>query len=280
MSPLRVVFDTNAFHGAAFDALEASPLKHLCARGRVTAVYGHVFFEECLRAYGSEKRRPLLLQRWLPLIFATAPSICKDWYQTWHEELVEGRGRKFWPFISPRVFASIQQTAAHAPLDGSWHVYKAALKEEKIEFNKRNDQRQLLVSLRQTVARRGIARSKASPVHVLLREFGPGLILKHVRCRNPKAVASRWLRNPSDYPFFTQFAINLIYLANFAATENNKSIDLNAQADLDVLTHLIHADIVVSNETGFLKSAFEQLWRPEGKVLMTTEEFVAHAKLL
>jgi len=41
------------------------------------------------------------------------------------------------------------------------------------------------------------------------------------------------------------------------------------------MTHLLHADILVSNETGFLKRAFEDLWRPKNKVIFTSQEFVA-----
>jgi len=56
----------------------------------------------------------------------------------------------------------------------------------------------------------------------------------------------------------------------------NEKIDLNAQADLDLMTHLLHADVLVSNETGFLKHAFGQIWLPQGKVLFTSEQFAAH----
>ena len=40
--------------------------------------------------------------------------------------------------------------------------------------------------------------------------------------------------------------------------------------------HLLHADVLVSNETGFLKHAFGQIWLPQGKVLFTSEQFAAH----
>ena len=42
------------------------------------------------------------------------------------------------------------------------------------------------------------------------------------------------------------------------------------------MTHLLHADVLVSNETGFLKHAFGQIWLPQGKVLFTSEQFAAH----
>ena len=51
-------------------------------------------------------------------------------------------------------------------------------------------------------------------------------------------------------------------------------MDLNAQADLDLMTHLLHGDAIVSNEEGFLKTAFDELWRPKGKALFNSAQFV------
>jgi len=45
------------------------------------------------------------------------------------------------------------------------------------------------------------------------------------------------------------------------------------QADLDLMTHRLRADALVSNETGFLRNAFHDIWRPRGKVLFTSREF-------
>ena len=67
----------------------------------------------------------------------------------------------------------------------------------------------------------------------------------------------------------------MVYAMHYAMLEHNDKIDLNAQADLDLLTHLLHSQIVVSNELGFLKSAFNALWKPRGKVLMNSEDFIS-----
>lgn len=48
-----------------------------------------------------------------------------------------------------------------------------------------------------------------------------------------------------------------------------------AGADLDVMTHLLHADALVSNETRFMRTAFDDLWRPKGKIIFTSSEFAA-----
>lgn len=58
------------------------------------------------------------------------------------------------------------------------------------------------------------------------------------------------------------------------------AIDLNAQADMDVMTHFLHADVLVSNETRFMRTAFDEVWRPKGKVLFTSPEFAAFIQKL
>ncbi len=95
-----------------------------------------------------------------------------------------------------------------------------------------------------------------------------------MKCCNPAAVADRWAKDKAQYRFFTTFVMNMLYIAHNAMTKPSASIDLNAQADLDLMTHLLHADALVSNETGFLRQAFDDLWRPRGKALFTSQEFV------
>ena len=68
----------------------------------------------------------------------------------------------------------------------------------------------------------------------------------------------------------------MLYMAFYASTKPNSVLDLNAQADLNVMAHLLHGDVLVSNEQGFLRTAFHDLWKPRGKVLMTGPEFLEY----
>ena len=82
------------------------------------------------------------------------------------------------------------------------------------------------------------------------------------------------------YPYFTAFVRNMTYMGYFSATRPNDAIDLNAQADLDLMTHLLRAHALVTNETGFMRKAFEDLWRPRGKVGFTSQEFAEFIRKL
>ncbi len=61
LTPVRVVFDTNIFSLDNFESLEKSPLRRLFAIRRVVPIYGHVFIEETLRAYGAAGKRDFLV---------------------------------------------------------------------------------------------------------------------------------------------------------------------------------------------------------------------------
>jgi hypothetical protein len=289
-SPLRVVFDTNVFAPGKFELLENGPLPSLCASGRIVLVYGHVFLEETLRAYGVENKRVDLVQRWLPFIAKTADRLCTDFATLWHRELVQGHGAKTNIFLSGRDQERVLGRIDAIPLDGSWHIFPETQKARDVDNAKRAAQREISKGVRQEMAnwRRAVDYNPRRHGVVHLASFferevdfaGRAFIPPNVKCSDPQAVADRWSRGKATYPYFTSFAKNMVYAAHYAATRPNDPIDLNAQADLDLMTHLIHSDALVSNETGFLRTAFNDLWRPLGKVLFTSEEFAAFLALM
>lgn len=104
---------------------------------------------------------------------------------------------------------------------------------------------------------------------------GRAFIAAQIKCSNPLEVANRWSRNKSNFPYSTTFVENMLYIGHRAMTRPNDKIDLNAQADLDLMTHLLRANVLVSNETGFLRKAFDDIWRPRGKAIFTSQEFAS-----
>lgn len=289
-TPLRIVFDTNAFTPCNFDVLEQSPIRRLCKSGRIVPIYGHVFLEETFRAYGSGNKRQELIQRWLPLISETVDRFCDDFVGIWHKELVQGRGRKTNIYMSRSHQEKLLSRLPNIPLDGSWRAWFHSKRERDIEDVKRAAQREISKSIRTEVAdwrravnyhpnRHGVSRWEQyfeSEVDHAGRLF----LHAQVKCKNPQAIANRWSREKKQYPYFTNFVINMIYIAHHAMTRPNDKIDLNAQADLDLMTHLLHADALVSNETGFLCRAFEDIWRPRGKVIFTSQQFADFIQML
>lgn len=283
MTPFRVVFDTNAFTPEKFDLLEKGPLIRLCNSGRIVPIYGNVFLEETFRAYGSEGKRQALVDRWIPFILSTVNRFCDDFLGIWHRELVQGQGPKTNIFMSPVDQSRLIERLPAIPLDGSWRAWHASKYARDIENEKRLAQRETSKAIRQEVAdwRKMIRYDpKTHGISRLDRYFenevenaGRDFLVALVKCKDPNAVASRWARSKGQYPYFTTFVINMLYIAHHAMTKVNSRIDLNAQADLDVMTHLLRADALVTNEGGFMSQAFDDLWRPKGKVKFTSEQF-------
>lgn len=285
-SPLRVVFDTNAFSPQHFDQLEQSPMRKLCGRGTIIPIYGIVMIEETLRAYGHEAKRMELLQRWLPLIGDTVQRFCLDLPRIWHRELVQGRGLKTNIFMSTRLHQAFLLQMARIPPQGDWDAWLDSDAERRTEWERRKALREALSTIRQEVAAEANAQGlnhndfdwknfRSKEIDRVGREF----LLLHLPCRRPSAVARKWSRTKSQYPYFTACIDNVLYSIAHAAAKPNARIDTNASADLDLMTHLLRADVLVSNEKGFLRSAFDDLWRPRGKVLFTSQEFVEFLRL-
>lgn len=286
MTPVRVVFDTNIFSLDNFESLEESPLRRLFAARRVVPIYGHVFIEETLRAYGAAGKRDFLVTRWLPFVVATCDRICNDFNGIFHEELVRGRGPHARKLMSRRDYQRLIERLPHIPLDGTWRAWHASKAERDTEDGKRAAQREVSKEIRAEIADWKKAVGYQPNKHGLpdferyvrseIDLGGRAFISALIKTRNPRAVADRWIRHKSSYPYFTQFVRDMLYIAYYAMTKPNAPMDLNAQADLNVMAHLLQGDLLVSNEKGFLRTAFDDIWKPRGKVLMTGPEFIEY----
>lgn len=286
MTPVRIVIDTNIFSGDNFESLERSPLSRLFAKRRVLPIYGHVFIEETLRAYGSVGKRDFLASRWLLFIIATCDRICNDFNSIFHEELVQGRGRHARQFMSCKDYERFKECIPNIPLDGSWHAWHATQAERDIEDGKRTAQREISKKMRAEVVdwKKAISYQPSKHgqpdferyIQTEIDNTGREFISVLAKAKNISGVANRWARHKQFYPYFTEFVRDILYEAFYAATQPSAPIDLNAQADLNVMAHLLHGDILVSNERRFLLTAFNDLWKPRGKVLMTGPEFLKY----
>lgn len=219
MNALRVVLDTNVFTRDHFDLIDSSPMRALCKRGKIVPVYAGVFFEEMARAYMRESVRADLLNRWLPFISETADRFCEDVPTIWRREVIRGAGRKALIYMKPRVQREMIDRMRKIPPDGSWPLIRETDLERKADIARLHAQRELSKQMRNDVASAKRALSgKASKTlgdkharTVLIPIIGRGMIERHFDTTNPMAVASRWARDPANYPYFTQFVTNMVY---------------------------------------------------------------------
>jgi len=281
--PLRVVFDSNVFTPDGFDILDNSHMRQRCKERYIIPVYGSTFLEETYKAYKIKGKREDLVKRWMPFIADTVERYCTDYLTIWHRELVQGRGVHADIYMTRQDQAKLSQRFRNIPLDGSWPAWVRAQPQITVEEAKRAAQHETSRDVREEFSRWRKRTGYNTKKHGVVkfgqyaageRDFaGRAFLIANVKCVRPHAVADRWAKYWWMYPYFTSFVNNMLYIAHHAMIKNNDKIDLNAQADLDVMTHLLRADALVSNEKGFLKTAFDDLWRPKKKILFTTEQF-------
>ena len=94
------------------------------------------------------------------------------------------------------------------------------------------------------------------------------------------ALADQWAQRPARFPFYSAFVEGLLYQFYHAAAKHNQRIDRNAQADYEQLAYLTWADLVVSDDEGFFREAFEAIWRPLGKRRESSQSFAELAQRL
>jgi hypothetical protein len=103
---------------------------------------------------------------------------------------------------------------------------------------------------------------------------GRYIIECHIEAKNNEYLQDKWSKNKEYYPFITAFVKGAVFAEYYAVIEKNKKLDKNAQADWQLMTYLNRADILVSADMKFQRSAFVELWEPHGKKFMTPDEFV------
>lgn len=290
MRAVRVVFDTNIFSEGPYEILIKSPFARLCRRGRIVPLYGHVLIEETLRAYASEAKREFLVNDWLPFIALTSCGLLNDFEGLIREELVAGRGKHTSIYMDKTRHENFKSNIRQIPLDGSWEVWGASKADRDEDERRRNEQRRIAKVMREEVATKrrefGLKYTSHPPppfaqfVKPEMEMAGRDLIPAFLGTSRASAIADRWSRSMSSYPYFTTCVRDMIYMAYYAMTRPNQPIDSNAQADLNLMAHLLNADVLVSNEEGFLKTAFDDLWRPVGKVRMSATRFVDYIERL
>ncbi len=81
-----------------------------------------------------------------------------------------------------------------------------------------------------------------------------------------------WLMKRSKCPFFCDWAQGMLYSGFYNMKYPNLGIDENAQADIQHLIFLREVDAIISNETGFMRKAWEDIYAPLGKKYLSISE--------
>jgi hypothetical protein len=100
------------------------------------------------------------------------------------------------------------------------------------------------------------------------------LIQEVISVDQPDVKALAWSLDPTRFPHFTAFAELFAYSHYDAEQNQNSPLDWNWQSDAEQLCFLVDVDLIVSADQQFMRRAFDELWKPKGKRMLTPEEFV------
>lgn len=283
---MRLMFDRSAFHGDSFQRLVASELAERVARGQVSVFHNPVFLDETVQSYGSKEP----VKDWQAHL-AYAVKLCNGGIflskmDIWQGEIVRDFGPGA-PYLHPptdsrhytsfsRMLGLLQHAAESGDLQTEW---RESAEEREDTHRKKNNQKGIFSQLRKEVAvavreRRVSGKPKDYPFSEMMKsEFvGTGREFMSVVDEERHAeLADQWSQNPKRYPFYSAFVEGALYAAYYAMIENNRPLDRNAQADYEQLSYLLWADVIVSNDANFFHSAFQALWAPHGKRLVSAE---------
>lgn len=179
----------------------------------------------------------------------------------------------------PRLIETLRQRIATGDLSKEWA--ESATEREDTQ-RKKNNQKTISRELRDEVAdglkeRRLTGSLKDYPFTQFRNsEFARTgrLLMDLVDTRSAAALADQRTRCQTRFPFYSAFVEGFLYHGYHAAVEHNDRIDRNAQADYEQLAYLTWADVVVSDDEGFFRDAYEAIWRPRGKRLESSQSFV------
>jgi hypothetical protein len=280
---MRVIFDRSAFHGDRFELLRLSPLRRLSAQRRVEVFHTATFIDEIIQSYGSSRASSSWREH-----LRYASQICNGGMflaveDIWRGELVDGWGSASRHLLSHESFVGFQVTMLETADTGDLSQEWAESEPERIDARrKKAKQHALFRGAREAVARarregklRG--RLKDYPFSDYRQtEFTRNgrALMRVVDGERATELADLWEANPEQFPYYTAFVEGFVYSQYYAAIEHNGRLDGNEQADYEQLAYLIWADMVVSDDQAFFRSAFDVLWKPRGKRMESAASFV------
>ncbi|WNC88724.1 hypothetical protein RI103_13530 [Paraburkholderia sp. FT54] len=277
---LRITFDRSALHRERFAQVRESGIVQLVSEGKLAVVHSGIFLTETLELYNRKDRREELREQIDFLHEICNGGIFRDSVDIWTDELIRDFALGTPCLTTKEEESRVWQRAMKGIRQASWNHWHATRPMRDQEFVKKAKQRSLYAEIRKVAAeeakRQHLGRALSSyPFEEHRRQafdfLGRDVIQGQFVSRRIEEVQDRWCANKALYPYFTSFVEGLLYASYYAAVKQNSAIDDNSQADIDLLTFLNHADVVVSSDTRFFTAAFEELWKPKGRVLVSPE---------
>lgn len=278
--PFRILIDRSAFHGDGFEKLLEANLLSAAKRKCISIGLTPILLTETMRLWEREGNRQILIKQ-LPILIDIPAVWFRSSAEIWERELVRNELISATAVYGPKEIAR-QKSVLRSEPDLAEVFSESALARQEEQKRKsrlngiRKEMRQEIGSQLKALRGQKFEKGGFAPFQArMIDEIGAELIAKFYPSRRHSEIAHRWSRDKEKYRYFTSFVKGYLYDAYYACAELNSPIDRNAQDDYEQLCYLNDSDVMVTSDMRFMKSAFEELWRPKGKQLWSVGRLAA-----
>jgi hypothetical protein len=267
----RILLDRSIFHGAKFDLLKTSPLIERARAGEIEIFLTPMFFEETVKCGLHDKST--FVSHWNFI----ASINNKKWFKLASEIIAIELGNKLvdeqYYLQFNRVIEHIQEgvemfIADDVPQAGLDDVMKQIT--ENIAIGKQNRKTRLAMRAQTPPGEYNFQTYFETNVEWFIQK---GIMEYH---EHSEHFLDIWRRQRHECPF-TEFFLKCWLSTLYLPVANHQlKVDENDRADAEQLAFLVWADTMVSDDTRFMKSAFDLLFSGSDKSLMTLPKFLMY----
>jgi hypothetical protein len=267
----RILFDRSIFHGNKFDQLRTSSLVERTRTGDFEVFLTPMFFEETLMCGLHDKSTFISHWKYISAIHN------QQWFKLASQIIEIELGNKLVDLQYYLQFDRLIQNirtgverfiAGDLPEDGLQRVLEQI--DENRNTRQQNRQKRLAVRL------------KTPPGQYRFEEFFEGNVEWFIEKglmdyhSDSERFLDTWRKQRVECPFSEYFIRAWLSTIFLPAVNHQLKVGENDRADAEQLAFLQWADIMVSDDTRFMKAAFDLLYSGTGKCLMTLHQFLCH----
>ena len=280
----KILLDRSIFHGPKFELLRQTKLSAL-TKNHTVVIYGNPMLAEetfSLELIGREKEAREQLRYILDI---TNGRWFRDREELFNIELEGKYSHDKYFFLNSeeqkRLLNMVRTIVLKGKL-GEEDIKVITGRKERLSTQRENV-KTILRGMREEVPRRlkrtgkklGDINEDFDKFYITnLEKSGEMMIRsKTIAVTNKDLMVAEWKSHKERYPYFTLWMKAFLYMEYHAMAEQNRKIDINAISDIDQLIYLEGLDGVVSDDTGFMKDAFRQLYG-ENKHFLSSDQFL------
>lgn len=252
----RILFDRSIFHGKKFDQLKASSLVEWIANGEIEVFLTPMFIEETLMCGLRDKATFVLHWAYLSSISN------QHWFKLASEIISIELGNRLvdvnYYLQFNRKIQDIRDgvdsfIAGDIPKAGLEHVLEEIA--ENRQIRQQNRQRRLALRLKTPQRHYNFEEFFEAYVEQLIEQ---DLMKIHQRSERFLEI---WRNQRAECPFTEYFLRAWLSLFFLPAANHQLKVGENDRADGEQLAYLQWGDIMVSDDTRFMKASFDLLWK-------------------